>query len=445
MNTNKKYKYAIFLGAGASASDGAPIQSKLFAEYFKQLKTKNPIKITKYETEIISFFKNVFGIDYLTADLDKVKFPTFEEALGILDLANARSESFKGIPNIDIDTDSGKIIFLRLYLVFLLADVLTRKLYNSNGYHRELIHNLNNIKKLDDILFITTNYDILCDNALLETAGNVNYGIEFKENYFNKNYNFTPPLLLKLHGSLNWLYCSTCNTIELTPYEKGVYNLISNPERSHCDDCGSIYSPIIIPPTFYKDFKNIYLNIVWNKAELLLSQVDHIIFCGYSFPDADIHIKYLIKRIQINRQNESLKFSIINNFTGKTNDSRLEEKNRFIRFLGRKVNYTSYSFEEFAENPSLIIKDGHSLTFDVKTENEMATPENRFILYEIINHFLKKKTRNIRSKQTVSLELKLHRFFIDDELNNRIPQNIENISHGLVKKENVRVIQNYVP
>ncbi len=117
-----------------------------------------------------------------------------------------------------------------------------------------------------------------------------------------------------------------------------------------------MYSPIIVPPTFYKDLSKVFLNQVWNKAEIELLEVDHLIFCGYSFPDADIHIKYLIKRIQKNRRHpEKLRITVINNHQGKQPEIKSEEKIRYQRFLGVHVNYTDHSFEEFAKNPTMVI------------------------------------------------------------------------------------------
>ena len=38
--------------------------------------------------------------------------------------------------------------------------------------------------------------------------------------------------LFKPHGSLNWLFCPTCNELEITPKEKGVVTrLISDSRR----------------------------------------------------------------------------------------------------------------------------------------------------------------------------------------------------------------------
>ena len=88
---------------------------------------------------------------------------------------------------------------------------------------------------------------------------------------------------------------------------------------------------------------------------MALRKVNHVIFCGYSFPDADIHIKYLLKRAQTNRDGE-LRITVINHFVGKKLKESEPEKERFQRFLGTAVNYTTMSFEEFSANPLAIIR-----------------------------------------------------------------------------------------
>src|SRR5258705_8016163 len=85
-------KTAIFLGAGASAAEGAPIQRDLFKVYFR---SKNIQKFPKIFSELSKFFMAIFGID-LRKPIESIDFPTFEEALGILDLAETRRESFRG-------------------------------------------------------------------------------------------------------------------------------------------------------------------------------------------------------------------------------------------------------------------------------------------------------------------------------------------------------------
>jgi len=83
--------------------------------------------------------------------------------------------------------------------------------------------------------------------------------------------------------------------------------------------------------------------------------VKHIVFCGYSFPDADIHIKYLLKRAQTNRK-APLKVTVINHYKNKNADLCKEEEYRYKRFLGDTVTYTKKSFEQFAADPLAVLR-----------------------------------------------------------------------------------------
>jgi NAD-dependent SIR2 family protein deacetylase len=357
-------KTAIFLGAGASASEGAPLQNKLFQEYFKLCRSGSSQQHSEMERELATFFALMFDIDVDHGNLDNTEFPTFEEALGVLDLADLRNESFRDFSNLNVASNSGRLKFLRIYLTLLMAKTIHEKLSTSRNLHGSLVRNLINKNKLKDVFFLSTNYDILIDNALtnLYPQFSLDYGIDFVN--FKENDDWKAPSnnsvkLFKIHGSLNWLYCPTCNNVRLTPKEKGVIKLLVEDNyslnQSYCRVCETIYSPIIVPPTFYKDFTNVFLNLVWNKSEQSLLDTEHLIFCGYSFPDADMHIKYLIKRIQKNRRKAPIKISIVNNHPGKSDLLKEQEKNRYKRFLSQTINYTDISFEQFANNPGLLI------------------------------------------------------------------------------------------
>lgn len=116
---------AIFLGAGASKADGAPLQGELFRDYFSV--NRDPYYVDEMDRELAFFFEEMFHID-VNGDLTEVIFPTFEEVLGLTDLAILRKESFR---NFDIEnraTNSGRLRFIAQYLVFLLAKVLDSKL-----------------------------------------------------------------------------------------------------------------------------------------------------------------------------------------------------------------------------------------------------------------------------------------------------------------------------
>jgi hypothetical protein len=144
----------------------------------------------------------------------------------------------------------------------------------------------------------------------------LDYCIDFT-NYSRTIYDWHRPhpqksvKLLKLHGSLNWLYCPTCISLTLTPRKKGVREFVYQPEKGKCQDCEKMMVPIIVPPSFFKVMSNYHLQQIWHQAEKVLRDVKRLFFCGYFFPDADIHVKYLLKRAELYR-NKPFEIFIVN-------------------------------------------------------------------------------------------------------------------------------------
>lgn len=347
-----KIEDIIFLGAGASVSEGAPLQSDLFKEYFLSYQTERERKIdNNINKSLLEFFEAFFGIDIKHQDLNYTPFPTFEETLGMLEIALNREESFK---DYSLTPNKPRLQRVREDLIFLIAITLNKKLYGKEKYHKKLVDRLKKKQKLLKTGFVSLNYDILIDNALvdLHPKYDLDYCVDFTN--YEKPGSWKRPnpkkavCLYKLHGSLNWLYCPTCISLTLYPKEKRAAKLVFKPEK--CDICGSEMIPIIIPPTFFKVMSNYYLQMVWRKAENALKQAKRIFFCGYSFPDADIHIKYIIKRVEINR-GITPEIFIINNHEEKLDAQRKNERLRYKRFFKdmQKVHYTYQSFENFCE------------------------------------------------------------------------------------------------
>lgn len=342
---NTKITDIVFLGAGASKSDGAPIQSELFGDYFSKSTGTSP------SDPLSIFFNDFFGIDVKSGPPHD-EYPTFEEVLGVLELAISRNESFRGYP---LTPANPKIQQIREELILLIAKILSQKLKGKRkvGYHHKLIERLINKNKLLNTGFISLNYDILIDNALTDIYPNydLDYCVDFT-NYEKTNDWKTPQadksvILCKLHGSLNWLFCPTCISLSLTPKRNDAATTIIKPKK--CSQCGTYSVPILIPPTFFKVMSNIYLQEVWKRADYLLLHAKRIFFCGYSFPDADVHIKYLFKRAEINRK-KPLEVFIINHYEGKEPTNAKYESARYKRFFGGRVKvlYTDKSFEEFS-------------------------------------------------------------------------------------------------
>ena len=354
-------KTAIFLGGGASAAEGAPVQSMLFKKYFTAFRAENNYSDCTLVSELRAYFKQMFFIDVLQDDLEKIYFPTFEEAIGLLDLAVRKRQSFKDFDLENLAPNSNRIGYIRQYLVLLMAEVLEDKTAVVRGFHRDLVDHLADLGCLTDTIFISTNYDVLIDRALSCRDGiAIDYGIEFTKDIHEDRLLLPPKSaslvkLYKVHGSLNWSYCSTCNSLNLIDDQQGILKLLTDPLQARCSNCQSVRAPVIVPPTFFKDMSNNFINIVWHKTERSLNDIGHLIFCGYSFPDADIHIKYLIKRIQTNRT-DKLKITVINNYLGKKPEMMDEEKERYLRFLGTDICFTNNTFEDFCNQTENFIE-----------------------------------------------------------------------------------------
>ena len=87
----------VFLGAGASRADGAPLQGELFRDYFLYYNDQPPGRIYhEWDRELATFFDDFFGIDVDDPrHVESASFPTFEEVLGIIEIADTQNESFR--------------------------------------------------------------------------------------------------------------------------------------------------------------------------------------------------------------------------------------------------------------------------------------------------------------------------------------------------------------
>lgn len=369
-------RIAIILGAGASCAEGAPAQGKLFQSYFRSRRRQDPHAATRtMDAELATFFQNFFNID-VHDNVPPERFPTFEESLGMLELADGREEAFKHFDVSGLSNNGSRIRTLRSHLILLIADALDEALQHEGRHHAELFNALQRWRDIRLCDFVSLNYDILADNALIKLRRDIrrpqdvdlDYGIDFS-NFRDPSENWAKPdpayrvNLFKLHGSLNWLFCSVCRRITLTPKEKGVCNLISDPNLCRCVNCNSVSVPIIIPPTYFKVLSNVYLQEVWRAAERALAESPVWVICGYSFPDADIHVKYMLKRAEVNAPRRR-RIVVCNWHEMKSPVEADNEQNRFRRFFGplTELIYSEHSFKEFAADPQNCIERPRPIT-----------------------------------------------------------------------------------
>lgn len=111
--------------------------------------------------------------------------------------------------------------------------------------------------------------------------------------------------LLKMHGSLNWLY-----TVRSRRDPK---NVLRNPSGLYCLNFQRIVTgsrhrsrrgyrmvpsiPLIVPPIFEKVARyQKTVGPVWGEAAKELEAAEELLFFGYSFPETDIAARNLLKR-----------------------------------------------------------------------------------------------------------------------------------------------------
>ncbi len=351
-------KVVVFTGAGAAKADGVPLQTELFQDFFSRAALR-PSR-TGVARDVARFFDVVFGIDAQRQPTPPL--PTFEEALGVLDLATSREDDILGIGG---EQAGLGVRHLRRQLILALAATIARDSTSPMSWHSKLVASLRDASLLDDVTFVTTNYDTLLDDAIelqaiaagRGTGSLVDYGfgnlVQKESGRYVESRSFG---CYKIHGSLNWLYCGACDVLNVTYASDGVTRLVDEPTAARCPTCETLRTPVIVPPSYYKDMASVHLAVVWNKAYQATRQADHLVFCGYSFPDADMHVKYLAKRAQLNRDRvaQPLRVTLVNHHPGKAGAEA--EAQRFGRFLGSAdVKDSGLSFEQFSSNPRSVL------------------------------------------------------------------------------------------
>jgi hypothetical protein len=355
----------IILGAGASHAEGAPLQKDLFLEYHRRAHSRGIAH--DMDRELATFFEMFFGVDFDAPELNKTDLPTFEEVLGTIEIALQRGESFRGFECVP---DNPRLQQTREHLIFLICEVLDQTLRGRARHHRKLIRNLASSASLFGTAFLSFNYDILIDNALTDAWQDcdLDYGTDFINFSMDDDWRRPDPdravPLLKLHGSLNWLYCPTCTALKLTPKQKSVVQLRHAPHLAEVCRCGSRFVPIIIPPTFFKVMSNFHLQQVWRRAEQVLMEADCLVFCGYSLPDADMHVRYLLKRVEVNSGNTPEVF-VVNQHAGKDPQQAREEAQRYARYFRdpRRLHFRDLSFEQFCDGGMPALRGAKDLPF----------------------------------------------------------------------------------
>ena len=133
-----------------------------------------------------------------------------------------------------------------------------------------------------------------------------------------------------------------------------MYSYFMHSEFMNCSFCGSELKPFFISPSFERDISNRSIQKLYQKTQEALKQSKVIHFGGYSFPDADVDFKTILKNAELSNAFDEI--YIYNKPTDYKNtpeeiSRRQEEERRYKRLFKNpeNVHYTDKSFEDFIE------------------------------------------------------------------------------------------------
>src|SRR6266446_4892660 len=146
---------------------------------------------------------------------------------------------------------------------------------------------------------VTTNYDCCMDLAL----GNVGKDYVYKVGFANVD---ASPVkagltrLIKLHGSLNWYYCETCQEVQHVDIRQTVRDFLQDkspyPVIGICKDCGGQRRGLLVPPLAMKFDVAPPLTPLLSEAESAFEKSDIIVVVGFSFAEADVYISRMLSK-----------------------------------------------------------------------------------------------------------------------------------------------------
>lgn len=152
------------------------------------------------------------------------------------------------------------------------------------------------ISKHKNTTLITTNYDGCIDQAIGEMGIPCEYLIGQPGYIGNREI----ARLVKMHGSINWFYCESCQEMDRYDlgYIKEAYqkDRLSYPVMGICKHCGGLSRPMIVPPLSLKFLMFPSLAGLWDRTQIAFQEAKVILVVGYSFSEADTYITKMISR-----------------------------------------------------------------------------------------------------------------------------------------------------
>ncbi|MBI1281775.1 MAG: hypothetical protein GC179_26865 [Anaerolineaceae bacterium] len=316
-------KPIIILGAGATKACGGPLTDEILpAALNGQMEHDNTKTLVADREELLWLMKEFMSDCFnVPTDRQPIRSQDCPSLPMVLSMLKRSIDSNRPIGT----WDGERLIKAKRAIEYAIFAVIEAALRYPSGrpLHRELLEPLY-LRHLKPTV-LSLNYDVIVDNEMFtlgEEFGNL-YPPDYSLNIDTQQYNFFRDMgvsgrLLKIHGSLNWLYCEKCQRLDLfvsqgmrtgrgmrtakaldelyfsVPHNDA-YSCRGTPCRNR-PTCDGFISPILITPTYFKDYENPHIEKVWQEAEWAMQEATRAVIIGYSLPTDDVDVSLLFKR-----------------------------------------------------------------------------------------------------------------------------------------------------
>ena len=320
-HTKLRPEIVYVLGAGFSYNAGVPLQS----EILQRIKNLDPLSTP-------SVFSDMFAesqgrsISFINRIFEAVPNPRLEDVFTLIDQSISHKNYCAGFNWQELEVVR-KALFNAIVLLFHTHESRispkAQKLYRSiAGYFIE--ERVKAGQKEHPFSIISLNWDCVLENAIywfLDQCGGNKVDIDYccyttplegtsrhTHSINQKAVGLFNTKFIKLHGSVNCVLCPNCNRL---------YTGLGAPRElleeyiagKICPRCHSVrdvtgiatssgpeLESLIISPTFIKEFNNAHIQMIWHNAYIDLCEAKKVVFIGYSLPEADYHLRTLLKR-----------------------------------------------------------------------------------------------------------------------------------------------------
>lgn len=296
--------------------------------------------------QLTKFLRNYYNTNM--RELDKAGL-NMEDVLTFLDLELEYSDSLEEIAFLSI---------ARQEFLNLMAFTFARVLNGAPCKHHAAI--AASLRPGDTV--ISFNYDLLMDQAMKSKcprwSESTGYGMPATMVMGRKSRapaagpcTGSGILLLKLHGSFNWLTCRDCESFYLLENYTIENNKFMNEKcrRETGEPPEHRLERLIIPPTVKKDVHGKIMQKIWREAFKALGAARKIVIIGYSLPPTDFFVKRLLYRsLAFNSVIEEIE--IVDRNNGREPNHLLERfklmvgsREKPVRYVTRKKSIAEYA------------------------------------------------------------------------------------------------------